>query len=140
MTSLLSGRAASSALDRRAQPAARRTVRYVAPVGEDREERLAYNEVVFRALNEQIEAIAGRLGRDAAYEFICECATSGCFERVTLTVDEYERIRGEGSHFLVCPGHEDIEVEQVVARHAEYYVVQKDGVAGLIAADTDPRS
>ena len=109
-------------------------------MAEAREERLAHNEVVFRTLNEQIEAIAGRLGRDAPYEFICECATSGCFERLKLTLDEYELVRSEGSNFLLSPGHEDIEVEQVVARYPGYYVVQKDGVAGLIAADTDPRA
>jgi hypothetical protein len=109
-------------------------------VNEAREERLAHNEVVFRTLNEEIQAIAGRLGRDVPYEFICECATSGCFERLTLTLDEYERVRAESSNFFLSPGHQDIEVEQVVAKYSGYYVVEKDGVAGLVAADTDPRA
>jgi hypothetical protein len=109
-------------------------------VTEAREERLAHNEVVFRTLNEEIEAIAGRLGDDVPYEFICECATSGCFERLTLTLTEYEGIRSESSHFFLFPGHEDIEVELVVARYPGYYVVQKDGVAGVVADDNDPRA
>jgi hypothetical protein len=109
-------------------------------VTEAREERLAHNEVVFRALNEQIEAIAGRLGRDVSYEFVCECATAGCFERLTLTLDEYEHVRADGSHFFLSPGHQDIEVEQVVAKYPGYYVVEKDGAAGVVAADADPRA
>jgi hypothetical protein len=73
-------------------------------------------------------------------EFICECATSGCFERLSLTVEQYERVREDGAHFLLAPGHEDIEVEQVVAVLEGYVVVEKDGVAGLLAHTEDPRS
>src|SRR4051794_18626258 len=109
-------------------------------MSEAREERLAYNEVVFRTLNESIEGIATGLGGDAPYEFICECATTECFERLTLTLGEYERVRGDGSHFLLVPGHEDIEVERVVERHPGFVVVQKDGVAGLVAHAEDPRA
>jgi hypothetical protein len=108
-------------------------------MSEAREERLAQNEALFRTLNEGIMGVATRLGGDAPYEFICECATTGCFERLTLTLEEYERVREYGSHFLLAAGHEDIEVEQVIAVHDEYVVVEKDGVAGLLAEAQDPR-
>ena len=108
-------------------------------VSEAREERLAQNEVVFRAVNEQIEGMAARFGEDVTYEFICECATSGCFERISLSLREYERIRASGSRFVVLPGHEDIEVEQVVAVLPEHVVVEKDGAAGIVAEAADPR-
>jgi len=108
-------------------------------VSEAREERLAKNEVLFRALNENIQGIASTLGRGAPFEFICECATSGCFERLTLTLEEYERVRLDGTHFLVAAGHEDIEVEQVVEVRENYVVVEKDGIAGLVALEEDPR-
>lgn len=107
---------------------------------EAREERLAKNEDLFRALNENIVGIAGTLGGQTPYEFICECATSGCFERLLLTLEQYERVRADGTHFLIKPGHEDIEVEQVVARYEGYSVVEKDGVAGLVADARDPRA
>jgi hypothetical protein len=107
---------------------------------EAREERLARNEVVFRLLNEQIDAIAIDLGGSSPYEFICECATRGCFDRLELTLDEYERVRGDGSRFVVRAGHEDIEVEQVVEVHPAYLVVEKDGTAGLVASDENPRA
>jgi hypothetical protein len=108
-------------------------------VSEAREERLAKNEVVFRVLNENIQGIASTLGPGAPFEFICECATSGCFERLTLTLEEYESVRGDGTRFLLAVGHEDIEVEQVVEVCENYVVVEKDGVAGLVALDEDPR-
>jgi hypothetical protein len=109
-------------------------------VTEDQEERLAKNESLFRALNENIRGLASELRGREPFEFICECASSGCFERLSLTLAEYERIRQDGTHFLLAEGHEDIEIEQVVAQRAGYVVVAKDGVAGLVAADDDPRS
>jgi hypothetical protein len=106
---------------------------------EAREERLAKNEAMFRVLNENILGIAATLGGNAPFEFICECASSGCFERLSLNLREYEHVRENGAHFLVAPGHEDIEVEQVVESMAGYVVVEKDGVAGLVAHDQNPR-
>jgi hypothetical protein len=107
---------------------------------EDRQERLATNETTFRVLNENILSIASTLGGDEPFEFICECSTSGCFERLPLTLKEYERVREDSTHFLLAAGHEDIEIEQVVAVRDKYVVVAKDGVAGLVADHTDPRS
>lgn len=109
-------------------------------MGEAREERLAKNEVLFRGLNENIQGIASTLGPGAPFEFICECATGGCFERLSLTLEDYEKVRLDGTHFLVAAGHEDIEVEQVVEVHANYVVVEKDGTAGIVALDADPRA
>ena len=107
---------------------------------EDQEERLAKNESLFRTLNENISDLASKLAGREPFEFICECATSGCFERLWLTLAEYEQIRQDGTHFLLADGHEDIEVEQVIAHHPTYVVVEKDGVAGLVAEDDNPRA
>ncbi len=106
---------------------------------EERQERLAKNESLFRVLNENIRALASQLGPGAPYEFICECSTSGCFERLSLSLEQYEQVRQTGTRFLLADGHEDIEIEQVVARSDEYVVVEKDGVAGLVAEEDDPR-
>jgi hypothetical protein len=109
-------------------------------VNEDRQERLAKNESLFRTLNENIRGLASKLDGREPFQFICECSTSGCFERLSLTLAEYERIRQDGTHFLLADGHEDIEIEQVIAHRDEYVVVEKDGVAGLVAEDDDPRA
>jgi hypothetical protein len=109
-------------------------------MSELRDERLAQNEGLFRSINENIEGVALMMGTDAPYEFICECASRDCFERIELTVFEYEQIRKEGTRFVLRPGHEDMEVEQVVATGDGYLVVEKDGVAGLVALADDPRA
>ena len=109
-------------------------------MNEDQQERLAKNESLFRALNENINDLASGLSGREPFEFICECSTSGCFERLSLTVEEYERIRQNGTHFLLAYGHEDIEIEQVIGQRNGYVIVEKDGVAGLVADDDDPRA
>lgn len=105
---------------------------------EEREQRLANNEVVFRSVNEEIEQLALSLGGDG-YEFICECSKRGCFERVLLSRCEYEHVRAEGVRFFVVPGHENPEVELVVEAKQGYLVVEKDGHAGTVAEAADPR-
>ena len=104
-----------------------------------REERLAQNEVLFRSVNESIEQQAIKFGGLDTYEFICECSSTECFERVRLTLQEYEHVRSEGVRFFVLRGHANVEVELVVESHAEYCLVEKDGAAGIVASDADPR-
>jgi hypothetical protein len=115
-------------------------------MSEAHQERLAKNENLFRTLNENIVGIvtpvgsAGPLGGETPYEFVCECASKDCYDRLLLTLSEYERVRGNGTHFLLVPGHEDIEVEQVIATRDKVVVVEKDGIAGLLADEQDPRA
>jgi hypothetical protein len=106
---------------------------------ESSDARLAKNESLFRQVNENIASVAGALGGDTPYDFVCECATVDCFERILMTRREYESVRREGTHFLVVPDHVDIEIELVVATYDSYVVVEKDGVAGLVAQADDPR-
>ena len=105
------------------------------------EERLAKNEVLFRSVNEAIEQQALRFGGvDDEYEFVCECSSTECAEKVTLTLRQYERIRADGARFVLVPGHTNPEVELVVHRTPSHQVVEKDGAAGIIAEQADPRS
>lgn len=107
---------------------------------ESSEARLAKNESLFRQVNENIASVAGTLGGDTPYEFVCECATADCLERILMTRREYERVRSEGTHFLMIPRHADPALERVVATYGTYVVVEKDGAAGLVAQANDPRS
>ena len=106
---------------------------------EAREERLAKNEVIFRTVNEAIEQKALQMGGLDEYQFICECSKADCFERINLTLSQYEHIRREGVRFVVTPGHEDVEVELVVGTRGTYSIVEKDGSAGIVAEFADPR-
>jgi hypothetical protein len=108
-------------------------------LGDAREERLAKNEVLFRSVNEKIEQQAIRFGGLDDYEFICECSTRACLDRVALTLRQYEHIRAEATRFFVVPGHANIEVELVVETAPRYHVVEKDGAAGIVAELSNPR-
>ena len=97
--------------------------------------------MLFRGVNEAIQQQALRFGGiDDAYEFICECSSADCVERMTLTLRQYEAIRANGTRFAVVAGHADPHVELVVASARGHQVVEKDGAAGIIAEQADPRS
>ena len=55
-------------------------------------------------------------------------------------VGEYERVRAEGTHFLLAPGHEDGSHERVLRRRGSYQVVEKvkPRVAAIVRR-LDPR-
>ena len=107
------------------------------PVGSAQDQAL-WREVNERLkeLNEAFEHVA----RDS--EFLCECANRKCMEHITMSVDEYERVRRVPTHFLVLPGEEHIfgAIERVVEEHDGYVVVEKFGDAGRMATKLDPRS
>jgi hypothetical protein len=101
----------------------------------------ARNEALFRKVNERIEDVSSSVPRDdAAMEFLCECDRDGCYEKVRATRAEYETVRAVPTHFLVLPGHEDRGVEHVTRSTDRYFVVEKEGVAAVDAAESDPRS
>ena len=106
----------------------------------DRAERVAKNEILFRQVNERILAIENDRWRVDPVDFMCECGNMGCTRVVQISVDDYERLRSDASHFGVIPGHELPEVEHVVERHETYLVVEKDGDARVRAELADPRT
>jgi hypothetical protein len=95
-----------------------------------RQARKVQNELVFRAVNEQIVKMTERF--DAKLDdidIVCECANSACVETVRILPGEFGAIeRGDGT-FLVLPGHEDESIEHVVDRRDGYLVVVKPAVA-----------
>ena len=106
---------------------------------EELEDRLGRNEAVFRRINEGIERGQWPGEEDHPVGFRCECARLGCAEVLELSVREYERVRAHQRRFIVVPGHEQLNVEVVVATASNYLVVEKRGQAGEAAAETDPR-
>ena len=105
------------------------------------EQRLARNEAFFREVNESIRGAAGSQGSDGhVYEFLCECADTGCSQRVSLSVAEYELVRADGRRFVIAPGHVVPAIETVVAHSGDHAVIEKVGPAGETAAELDPRA
>jgi hypothetical protein len=86
--------------------------------------RLTHNEQVFKAVNEEVsEAHAG--DEDGRTAFLCECADRDCTEPVLLTDDEYRFVRADPLRFVVAPGHVVPELEDLVAHHGGFDVVEK---------------
>jgi hypothetical protein len=100
------------------------------PEGSQREARAARNELVFRAVNEQIVKMTDRFRAQLSdIDIVCECANTACVGTIRIDVGEFAKIeRAEGA-FLVLPGHEDESVEQVVDRREPYVVVWKPVVS-----------
>ena len=107
---------------------------------DERTERVARNEAVFREVNERIRESTERLASPEAAGFLCECGNRGCSEMLTLSLDEYEHVRESGRRFFLVPGHEILDLERVVDRHDQYFVVEKLGRGAEIAEEADPRS
>jgi hypothetical protein len=106
-----------------------------------REERIGLNEAVFREINERIEDFADLSELESQpLDLVCECGDGGCVQRLSMTRQEYERLRSVSTHFAVSPGHEYLDVERIVERRVGYDVVAKtDEVPERIAEETDPR-
>jgi hypothetical protein len=110
---------------------------------DERTRRVGRNEAIFRAVNEQIESLNQNLASisDNTVHIVCECADLLCSEQLSVSVDEYERIRSDSTLFFVRPGHELPNFEQVVEKADDYVVVQKhDGPPATVARQTDPRA
>lgn len=91
------------------------------------ERRLAENEVLFKAINKEVEGFMHDLGTQhlVLVPFFCECSDMKCRERIELSAAEYERIHQTPKRFIVLNGHERPAIERVVARHDTYSVVEK---------------
>jgi hypothetical protein len=106
-----------------------------------RQERLARNEALFREVNEQVRAIAAVHGADAhVYEFYCECSNADCTFQLRATLDEYEAVRAHPARFMIAPSHSLPEIEVVVERTENRWVVEKRGEPAELVEDLDPRT
>lgn len=88
--------------------------------------RLVENEKKFKALNDTAEqTLKSVLKPSDPISFICECSNESCVEHINLMTKEYESIHAGENQFFVKPGHETVEVEEVVQKSAYYFVVKK---------------
>jgi hypothetical protein len=71
---------------------------------------------------------------------VCECSREQCTQRISIDFGEYEAVREHSTHFIVAPSHREPAVERLVSRSRDYEIVEKTGIAAILAADEDPRS
>ena len=101
--------------------------------------RLGVNEALFRAVNERIQALNETFSAfTGTFEVVCECGDLDCAQPITVAPAAYERVRTGMTLFIVVPGHETTEVEEVVDEQGAYRIVRKHGRAQRVAEQTKP--
>ena len=106
---------------------------------QDRAERIALIEAAFRIANERMSAWEDVPG-DVAELFFCECSSLDCRQKVPLTRAVYETVRSQPKWFLVVPGHEVPDLEEVVQRGDAHWIIEKPDLVVDIVEGTDPRA
>ncbi len=92
----------------------------------DRSARAAENELVFRAVNEQILKMTERFRAELAdIDIICECTDPGCVGTIRIAAEEFTRVERADDTFFVLAGHEDATIEDVIERRDDYMIVRK---------------
>ena len=109
---------------------------------EARRARIAKNESLFRTVNEKIEDVnQGFSLATQSMAAVCECGDVNCAEQLEIDLATYEHVRSDPTWFVVVPGHEVADVEEIVARHEGFDVVCKHKGSGeAVAIATDPRN
>ena len=109
---------------------------------EARRARIGKNESLFRAVNEKLEDInQGFSLATQSMTAVCECGDLNCAEQLEIDLATYEHVRSDPTWFVIVPGHEVADVEEIVARHDGFDVVCKHKGAGeAVAIATNPRS
>jgi hypothetical protein len=94
-----------------------------------RRERLVKNEMAFRDYNNRRAEIeqqgADDNQEDEVAPFVCECGNADCIGALMVTVAQYEMAHSAPDRFLVKPGHVYHDVEHVIERHDNYWIVEK---------------
>ena len=102
------------------------------PLDGSREKRIAYNEDWCRDLNER-KAEWMKSGHPVA-GFRCECWRVDCGVRMSLSGSEWLEVRSRPNRFAVAPGHVAPDLEAVVEEYPHFWLIEKHGEAGDVAA------
>ena len=72
--------------------------------------------------------------------YFCECSNPDCDDKIRLSKDEYEWVRSDPCRFVILPGHQVPDIENVVRKLDDHYVIEKTADAGEVVKALDPRS
>jgi hypothetical protein len=111
---------------------------------ENRAERFARNQAIFREINERLAALLSERDGTVSHEaFLCECVHEGCVEHIAITLDEYEQVRDNPLTFAVFPDETHVvqDIERIVAVKTGYWIVEKHGAAAeVVEEEAEQRS
>lgn len=69
----------------------------------------------------------------------CECGSAGCEERLSVEVEDYDRVRSMDRRFFVAPGHNFPGAEEIVEERPGWVIVEKpEEVASTLKRIDDP--
>ena len=104
--------------------------------------RVGHNEALYRQVNERVEDLNEAFGAVTGdFAIVCECGDLECMEQITVPHAVYERTRANPSRFILKPGHDAQDLEQIVETERDYVIVEKSfAAARRLAEQTDPRS
>lgn len=91
---------------------------------------IAANESHFRELN---EATTSPTAANESQSVVCECGATDCAQPLEISPGTYSEVRSHPARFVIAPGHEIPEAEQVIERSAQYLLVEKIGEARVEA-------
>jgi hypothetical protein len=82
---------------------------------------------VARQANERIRSLGLQAGRRRLLlGFVCECIKDDCLAPIVATLEEYDAVRTDPTHYLVAVGHvSERDTEKVVVRTSHYWVVRR---------------
>jgi hypothetical protein len=90
------------------------------------EQRLIANEIIQRDENEKANLkLHHILASDDKILFICECSRKECKDRIGLTNKQFYDFHRDRTHFVIMPDHQVTDVERVVTKTDDYYIVEK---------------
>jgi hypothetical protein len=89
--------------------------------------RHAANEAAYRSINERIRRYEEQEQNDHGepMRFLCECAEGACIDQIRIDLEDYRRVRRDARRFIIAPEHDEPEIERVVERRSDYWVVEK---------------
>jgi hypothetical protein len=96
-------------------------------------------QMLVRGVNERIRTLSEGVDVGGEFDLVCECTNGGCFERLTISLDDYEALRRFPSRFAVNPAHVDADSDRVVGETQRFVVVEKVGPDAEDAIVNDPR-
>jgi hypothetical protein len=90
-----------------------------------RERRILETEEFYRGVN---QVIAEKTPRDGLL-FLCECANPFCNVTFEMSADDLLLLHSTAGHYVIVPGHEIPDLEEVVQQRDGYAILRKRDVA-----------
>ena len=82
-----------------------------------------WTQALFREINDHVAELSQHWDNSPP-RFICECLRIDCGATIMLSLTEYGQVRSDPARFIVFPGHEDAESQDVVERRGDCLFVR----------------